>query len=208
MPSITAAAVLKRASILLQDAEFIRWQEDELLDWLNEGQREYVRLRPDAYVRTVEFTLKAGAHQDLPGDGADLIELPRNKNGSAIRIVARRSLDTQIRDWSVASRAKPIVAHYCYDIANPKVFQVYPPSPGGNVVEMVYHAIPGNLALSGVLLVDDNAAPALISYLMFRALSKDAEFAADSQAAAGHLNAFIAAATGKTPPPVQTGPSA
>lgn len=201
MPSLTAEAVLTRASILLQDAEFIRWQTDEMLAWLNDGQREYVRLRPDAYVRNIDFSLTAGAQQQMPDDAADLIELPRNKNGAVIREVSRRALDTQFRDWMSANRAKPTVAHYCYSPTNPKVFQIYPPSPGGNVVEMAYHAIPADMPLTGALVVDDNAVPALIDYLMFRALSKDAEFASETQSATAHLQAFMAAATGRQPAP-------
>lgn len=200
--SINATALLRRASILLQDSGFDRWQEDELLDWASDGQREYVRLQPDAYVRNVDFTLKAGAQQQLPADAAALVEVIRNKSGNPVREVARRALDSQIRDWTSPGRAKPVVVHYCYSKANPKVFQVYPPSPGGNVVEMAYHAIPADLTPAATLVVDDSAVPALLDYLMFRALSKDDEFAADSTGAAMHYKAFVAAATGKpTPPP-------
>jgi len=199
MTSVSAQAVMRRTSILLQDAEGVRWQNDELLDWLSDGQREYVRLRPDAYVRTLDFTLAAGASQQLPPDGADLIELRCNKNGSAIREVARRALDAQVRDWASPSRAKPVVVHFCYSKTNPKVFHVYPPSPGGNVVELAYHAIPVNLSINDNLVIDDTAVPALIDYLMFRALSKDAEYATNSQAAVTHYQAFVAAATGKAP---------
>lgn len=201
MPNVTGQALLRRASILLQDSAFDRWQEDELLDWANDGQREYVRLRPSAYVRNIDFSLATGAQQQLPADAVSLIEIVRNKDGNPVREMSRRSLDTQIRDWTSASRAKPVVAHYCYTNTNPKVFQVYPPSPGGNVVELAYHAIPADVTLTGTLVVDDSAVPALIDYVMFRALSKDAEFAANSTGAAMHYQAFIAAATGKPPHP-------
>jgi len=201
MPSVTGKALLRRASILLQDSAMDRWQEDELLDWASDGQREYVRLRPDACVRNIDFGLAVGAQQQLPADAVSLIEIVRNKNGNPVRQMARRALDSQIRDWTSPSRAKPVVAHYCYTATNPKVFQVYPPSPGGNVVELAYHAIPPDVALTGLLAVDDSAVPALLDYLMFRALSKDAEFAAENPGAAMHYQAFVAAATGKPPRP-------
>ena len=202
---ITASDLLLRASILLQDTTLTRWQTPELLDWLSDGQREYVRIKPDAYVRNVDFSLAAGATQARPADAVRLVDVPRNSGGTAIRVISRRLLDTQVRDWTSPARVNPVVVHYCWDPANPKFFDVYPPSPGGNVVELVYQAVPQALALNDTLVIEDSAGSALIDYMLFRALSKDTEFASNDPRATMHYNAFVSAATGRPQAPAQAG---
>lgn len=200
MPGMTAQDQIKAASVLLLDFANVHWTAQELLGYLSEGQREYARIKPSAYVKQIDFTLQAGATQKMPPDAAALLDIPRNKSGIRIRQIARRSLDSQVRDWASQSRAKAVVAHFCYDVAKPKSFDVYPPSPGGNVVEMEYYAIPPALTQTAdPLVVDESAGPALLDYMLYRAFTKDAEYAANAPRAAVHLQAFYAAASGKAP---------
>ncbi|WP_025915801.1 DUF6682 family protein [Herminiimonas sp. CN] len=208
MATLPASSIINRVSILLQDAANVRWPRLELLDWLNDGQREVALYKPNACVRNIDVTLAAGTKQAIPADGNSLVDIPRNTNGMAIRLVARGTLDVQVPDWHLPSKASAKVAHYCYSEHDPKNFYVYPPSPGGNSVEIVYNANPADAALGGAISIDDIYASALVDYVMYRAYSKDTEYAANGQTASNHYQAFIAAIRGKVGAEVATDPNA
>lgn len=201
MSTTLASAVIARAAGLLQDTSFTRWPELKQLEWLIDGQREAAMLNPLLYVRTVDHTLTKGTKQTLPADGRELVDVPRNVNGDAITQVARRALDSQVPDWHSAARANKKVLHFCYAPTDAKHFLVFPASPGGNAVELVYAAIPPELGLSSVISLDDSYVGALVDYLMYRAYEKDSEHAPTAAAAGLHRASFIALVkgTGSTP---------
>ena len=99
MPTVTVNSTLARAAVLLQDVSNIRWPLPELLDWLNDGQREIVLKKPNASIKNEPFVLAVGTKQTLPADGVQLIDVVRNLPGTAIRIVSREILDAQLPDW-------------------------------------------------------------------------------------------------------------
>lgn len=208
MATVQALAVINRASILLQDSTNVRWPLAELLDWLNDGQRDVALYKPNSCVRNIDVVLKAGTKQSIPDDGNSLIDVPRNTNGHAVRITSREVLDAQVPDWHVSSRASPRVQHYCYTSHDPKNFYVYPPSPGGNSIEMIYSASPTNATLVSVISIDDIYASALVDYLMYRAYSKDIEYAINVSSAASHRAAFMEAMRGKATAEMSTNPNA
>lgn len=208
MATILTDAILNRVSILLQDAANTRWPQTELLDWLNDGQREVALYKPNACVRNIDTVLIKGSKQTIPADGNSLVDIPRNTNGAAIRITSRSELDAQLPDWHITSKANAKVAHFCYSEHDPKTFYVYPPSPGGNSIEIIYNANPANAALGGVISIDDIYASALVDYVAYRAYSKDTEYAANAQNASNHYQIFISAIKGKYSAELATDPNA
>lgn len=197
MPSVLVSTIVNRASVLLQDTANIRWPQSELVDWLNAGQRELVVYKPNACVQNTDVALVAGTKQALPPDGNVLVDITRNTGGPAIRIINRQLLDTQIPNWHDPRTASATTKHYCYSEVNPKNFYVYPPSPGGNSVEMIYHATPAAAQAGGTINVDDIYEGALLDYVLYRAYSKDAEYDANGGAAGAHYQAFLTALKGK-----------
>lgn len=206
MGTIVASLLINKMQIVLQDALGVRWPSDEMLGWLNDGQREIVLLKPNAYVRAQNVQLVQGTRQALPTDGVQLIDVSRNMGldgvtpGRAIRIVTREVLDAQMPDWHNAT-ASAAVKHYTYSLLDPKNFRVFPPQPASNrgYVEIVYGALPANIVNSGAAItVDDIYQNVLIDYGLYRAFLKDAEHAADPARAATHQNAYIVSLTGKT----------
>lgn len=191
-----ASAVIARAAGLLQDTTFTRWPELKQLEWLIDGQREAAMLNPLLYLRTVDHTLNKGTKQTLPADGRELVDVARNVSGEAITQVARRSLDSQVPDWHSLTRAHKKVLHFCYSATDPKNFLVYPPSPGGNAVELTYAAIPPAIGLTAPISLDDSYVGALVDYLMYRAYEKDTEHAPNAAAAGLHRASFIALVKG------------
>ena len=190
MSTITALQIFDRAELLLHDSTNIRWIEDELLKWLNEGQREIVLLKPDAYSLTEAIKLVAGTKQALPASGTMLLDVIRNMgvdgltSGRVVRLVQRRVLDDQISDWHSATGAATI-QHWVYEPeVNPRVFYVYPQSLGTSYLEICYAKAPAEVAAKeNVITLDDIYSPALLNYILYRAYSKDADYSANAQRA-------------------------
>ena len=207
MATITTTSIITKVTTLLQDSTNIRWTQSELLDWLNDGQREIVMYKPNACVKNVDVTLVAGTKQTLPADGISMIDIPRNTNGNAVRVTNRQVLDAQIPDWHSASKQNAVVKHYCYTPNDPRTFYVYPPSPGGNSVEIIYCASPAAATLGSVISIDDIYATQLINYVTYRAYSKDAEYAENAAFAQTYYQAFVNQITGKATAETVTDPN-
>jgi hypothetical protein len=126
----------------------------------------------------------------LPVDGVSLIDVPRNVGGPAVRVVSREILDAQTPGWHQAVPANTI-KHYVYSPLDPKTFYVYPPSSGVSQVDLVYAASPIDVVEGATILVDDVYATALINYMLYRAYSKDAEYAANAAQATAFYSQFM-----------------
>lgn len=206
MSTITAGVLIDRTSIILQDTTNIRWPRIELLGWLNDGEREIVLHKPNAYIKNVQTPLAAGSKQNLPVDGVSLIDVPRNVAGPAIRVVSREILDAQTPGWHTGI-PQVTTKHYVYSPLDPKTFYVYPPSTGTGSVDLVYAASPADVGEASTILVDDVYATALINYMLYRAYSKDAEYAANSAQATAFYSAFMALLGAKVTAETVTSPN-
>lgn len=214
MSTITAQSVVDKVQVILQDTTGVRWPDSELLDWLNDGQREIVLYKPNAFIKNLAVRMAAGTKQSLPADGVQLIDVVRNMGtngttpGRAVRITMREVLDSQIPDWH-SETPSSVVKHYVYSLLDPKNFYVYPPQPaaGQGHLEIVYGASPTDTTLVGTITLDDIYQNVLVDYILYRAYSKDTEYAADQNRAAAHQNAYIAALTGKAKVEVGANPN-
>lgn len=208
MSTVRVAEIISKVQTVLQDTTGVglRWPALELQGWLNDSYREVVNLRPDANTQTGTFTCAAGPRQVITvafPAATRLIEVVRNVAASsakgAVRLVDRRVLDDQRRTW-YAETGTVDIEHYVFDPRLPKEFLVYPPATTSTQLEVIYASVPlahtlteqqlVNPATSEVIRVDDSYANALIDYVLYRAYSKDAEYAANAQRAALHYQAF------------------
>ena len=200
--SIAAQAIIRRVVETLQDTTSIRWPVAELVRYLNDGQREIIVYRPDAMVTNASLTLTAGTKQSLPSNGAKLIDVVRNSAGTkrAIRMCAREILDAQSPGWHNLSGVTEIV-HFMFDPRDPKVFYVYPPAQSaGASVDLVYSALPTDIAepaagtdysaVSGAISVPDIYSNALQDYVLYRAYTKDSQYAGNEARAQARYAAF------------------
>ena len=214
MSTITAQSVVDKVQVILQDTTGVRWPDSELIDWLNDGQREIVLYKPNAFIKNLAVRMAGGTKQSLPADGVQLIDVVRNMGtngttpGRAVRITMREVLDSQLPDWH-SETPSSVVKHYVYSLLDPKNFYVYPPQPaaGQGYVELVYGASPADTTLAGTITLDDIYQNVLVDYILYRAYSKDTEYAADQNRAATHQNAYIAALTGKAKVEVGANPN-
>lgn len=209
--AVAVNTIVSRAQVILQDTTGIRWPTTELIDWINDAQREIVLFKPDAGATTAVIPLAVGTKQDIPAGGNRLLRVIRNMSAlsgglgrRAIRIVEREILDAQVPDWhnpAVTGDAAhaATVKHYCYDEQNPRSFYVY---PGANTtsawIEIVYSADPAAVTAGQNISIPDVFANAILDYVLYRAYSKDADYTAHSQRAAAHFGMFMTSVTGKS----------
>jgi hypothetical protein len=212
MGTVTAQTIIDKASVQLIDLANIRWTRSELLAWLNDGMRQIVLIQPSASSTTVSKKLDAGTRQSLPTGGWLLLQMYRNMGttgttpGRAIRIVSRELLDNFNPNWHTATAAAE-VRNYIYDTQDQTAFYVYPPNTGTQYVELNYSAQPTNLTSeSEVIPIFDIYQSALVDYILYRACSKDAEYAPGLQLAQGYLSTFVAAVGGKAQTEVSNDP--
>lgn len=196
MSTITAQTIIDRVQVILQDTTAVRWPEAELLNWLNDGQREITALRADAFSKITNVTCVTGTKQTIPtSDGLRLLDVLRNMGsggstpGGAIRKVPRQILDGQTPNWH-ASTPSATIKHYVFDERAPKTFYVYPPATAGTQLEILYAATPTDVALGDVISLDDIYMTPLIDYVLYRAYLKDTEYAGNAQRAVAARQAF------------------
>ncbi|KGH29228.1 DUF6682 family protein [Comamonas thiooxydans] len=202
---IAAKDVIQRGVVTTQDTTSIRWPVGEWVRYLNDGQREIMLHRPDAFNKSAVIDCVAGTKQALPADGAKLIDVQRNSTAAskrAVRICSREILDAQMPNWHNIAGAAEIV-HFMYDPREPKAFWVYPPATVAAKLEINYSATPTDIAepeagsdytaVAGNLSVADIYANSLLDYMLYRVYLKDADYAGNGARAQAHYAAFATA---------------
>ncbi|QRE00594.1 hypothetical protein [Pseudomonas phage Itty13] len=185
---IPVSEVLKRAGIILNDDQFVRWTKEELIGWINDGAAEIVIRRPSAHAITETVELQAGVLQRIPVGGIQLLDIPATEDGYPVRRVDRQLLDDQYPGWRrlKAGRTK----HYTYDERTATTFYVYPAAVAGAKVEMFYSSPPPDVSSdTDSLDLDRVYMSPLVSFVLYRALAKDSEYS-DGALAAAHYGAF------------------
>lgn len=208
--TIAASSTIRRATDLIMDSTSVRWPANELVRYLNDGQREVLIARPDALNKTATVTLVVGTRQNLDSMSLSpaptkLIEISRNMAASsakkAVRLVQRQILDAQTPGWHAIAGTVDIL-HYMFDPRDPKTFYVYPPALATAQLEVMYSGVPVDVTepaagalysdVNGNLGLPDIYGNVILDYILYRAYSKDSEFAGNQARAASHYAAFLA----------------
>ena len=196
---LVAGDIIEKCAITLKDPDYVRWTQDELLMYLDEGQREIAR-NPGAYVKTTILSLVEGTKQVMPEDSNQLMTVVRNFDGDEprepVRITTRELLDAFEPDWHVCPKQQ-IVENYVYDDRNPTVFFVYPPNDGSGEVEIQYNAIPPKLTkTTDTLSLRDEFETPLRMYVLYRAYTKDSDYAPGLNLANTFFQSYVQGTTG------------
>lgn len=203
---ISAQSVVRRAFDIIQDTTAVRWPTNELVRYLNDAQREVAMYRPDSMSTYTTMTCVAGSRQSigaLTPVGVKVINVIKNTAAAgtkrAVRLIEREILDAQNPTWHALAGAVDAV-HYMFDPRDPKTFYVYPPALVTTQLDVVYSALPTDItepadgatytSVTGNLSVPDIFANAVLDFVLYRAYSKDSEYAGNAQRAGGHYQAF------------------
>jgi hypothetical protein len=196
----TASSIIRRAAEQLSDTASVRWTVDQLVRYLNDGQRELVTRRPDSSVRTVSTALSTGARQTLPSTAYLLIDVVGNTVGQrAVRKVDQSFMDSLSPLWQSVTASNTVI-HFMYDLRDPQVFYVYPPAGTSASLDLKMSIWPTDIAepssgltytaVTGNITPLDTWANALLNWVLYRAFSVDAEYGGNAQMAAAYLQLF------------------
>jgi hypothetical protein len=210
--AILASDIITRAQTIVQDTTGVRWPYAELLRWLNDGQREVAVYKPSATAANVALNLVAGTLQSIGAGGLALLRITRNLKtpvttprvgGRAVRVVNRDVLDSQHSQWhdpTVFIYTKE-VKHFCFDDADPTNFYVFPGNDGTGAIEAVISRSPVDVTAVGdvniltsynqPITIPDIYSNVLLDYVLFRAYSKDADYAGNADRSGNHYTLFI-----------------
>ena len=223
MATIKVIEIIKRVEDVLQDSN-VRWPRVELQNWLNESYLQIALLRPDASSKTGTLTCVAGSRQTITSGFSTalrLLDVVRNLASSSdkkvVRLIDRSVLDDQRPAWHTDT-ASVNIQNYTFDVRQPKEFFVFPPATTSAQLEVVYADLPGTHSLSEanlhptkgsaeVIKVDDTYLSVITDWILYRAFSKDAEFAANAARAGAHYQTFMSSIGNKTQSDVGSSPT-
>lgn len=212
----TGREIIKRAAILLNDEDHVRWTLPELCDWINEAVRATVLAKPSAKSESRVVALGQGTLQHVPATGDPLplalLAIRRNikdpgqpgRGGRAVTRTSITGLDAQEPNWHDPKFVpfKREARQYTFDEEVPLEFYVFPGNDGTGHVEAVLSVLPTPLAASGaadeiasyggdVGLPEPYSVP-LLDYVLYRAQSKDDD-GANAGRAMAHYTQFATA---------------
>jgi len=221
--TIKVIEIIKRVEDVLQDSN-IRWPRVELQNWLNESYLQIALLRPDASSKTGTLTCVAGSRQTITSGFSTALRLldvvrnlAANSDKKVVRLIDRSVLDDQRPAWH-NDTASVNIQNYTFDVRQPKEFFVFPPATTSAQLEVVYTDLPGTHSLSEanlhpttgsseVIKVDDTYLSVITDWILYRAFSKDAEFAANAARAGAHYQTFMSSIGNKTQSDVGSSPT-
>lgn len=206
-----AADLIVAVSRLLNDAEpgyeHIRWTRADLLEYLNDAQKQVYLYRPELYAQTDVFALVPGARQGpLPG-GCQLQKII----GSVGDVGRARKVDDGLLQAFADTGCAPVnvsddyrVRGYSFTPQDPMSFFVDPPVPDDGrscTVALVCQQAPEAITLAQL----DDADPrndrlvtparmhnALVEWMLYRAYSVDMESAQSFAKQEAHRQHFYA----------------
>ena len=219
--AVLASDIIDRAQTIVQDKTGVRWPYQELLQWLNDGQREVAIHKPSATAQNDVIPLQPGTLQSIGDGGLCLLRVIRNLKtpvgtprigGRACRIVSREVLDAQHPSWhdpDVFTYTKE-VKHFCFDESDPTHFYVFPGNTGEGALEAVVSRSPADVVVSPgtdannigayrqPITIPDIYSNCLLDYVLFRAYSKDADYAGNAERSNHHYQIFASSLGVKT----------
>ncbi|WP_027185638.1 DUF6682 family protein [Desulfovibrio inopinatus] len=181
---------------ILFDPTGIRWDNDEIMKWINLARKEICKYKPDLFVKTKTVILVAGTKQSLPSSAIRIVKVVRNMGttgtspGRSITLTDLKILEN-LPGWH-AHDPSSVVLHWTFDDRSPKSFYIFPPQPatGQGYVEIIYIDSPGNLTISQELDIDVTYESDILNYVLGMCYRKDADFAGNDKRSQGHLNDF------------------
>lgn len=192
--TIPVQDILDRVTDLLLDkdrgADEARWDDAELLRWINDSRMAIITRKPSACSKIATVPLAGGSHQQVPANGVQLLDVICNMGldgqsaGRSIRRTDRQNLDDDDLYWQRAT-PKVEISQFTYDDRTPKDYFVSPPAQAGTHIKICYAAIPAPVsAPTDMLDVGLEVMDAVVNYVAFRAKSKDSQYANAGEAAA------------------------
>lgn len=185
----------------LNDRNFTRWLEADLVMYLNAAILQVGLVRPDALGVTEVMQLAAGTRQALPAGGMRLLDVVRNMGtdgatpGMPVKDCERGMLDASNSAWHTETGVAEVY-NYCFDAISPKTFYVTPPADGTSYVEIVHSKAPTRFTtatLDNDMPIDDVYQGPVHDWCMHRAFAVDISSPASQALSRSHEQSFYQA---------------
>ena len=175
---------------------YVRWTQQNLIDYLNRALIQIGTFRPDAFTSSVTLTLAAGAQQTLPSAFSFLKSLYYNSSTSNCpgAPITEANLDLLRAFFKkpcgpTGGASDYRVTSYSYDQRNPHIYYVSPPVPddsvGLQVTATVVSPAPqyliGDIAANTVVAIDQKYENAVEAWMLYEAYSIDTESTSSRQ---------------------------
>ncbi|MHC4757104.1 MAG: phage adaptor protein [Planctomycetota bacterium] len=198
----TYQAIIDKAERILidegSDQTTRRWTETELLGWATESEGEIAKLKPDSYPVVETVALASGSQQSLPTSAIQLLDVLCNMGtngttrGDVVEVVEKKIMNAINPGW-LSDTANTTVTHVIYDTKrSPKLYWVYPKSPGTNYLEIMTTKLPDNSSkvIGDNILLGDEYTTAMMHYILFNSFLKDLDIPSSSERANVHQRIF------------------
>lgn len=198
MGTIKFDSIMGKARKILTDAGAATWTNQDLLDFMNTGQREIIKANNGTSVATENITCVVGSKQTVPG--LRLLDVTRNMGangttaGKPITKMDREVLDALVPTWHTLTAVDEAIHYVTGEDDN--VFYLYPPIKANQQVETVQIKLPADVILANTttaaITVDDTFEGAMIDYVCGRAFSFGAALPGMRERSQSHMQAFYA----------------
>lgn len=146
--------LIDRISKILLDPANKRFERNDILNYLNEGRRLIVTLKPESNNKVEDIKLEPGVMQSIPKSGFKFLGASITKGAAGTVFGTATPISLIDLVYELPDFAKhtpdPVVSHYIRLPENPDKFYVYPPQPEGietqGYLQISYAAIPDDLA--------------------------------------------------------------
>lgn len=180
---LNARELVQRARGIINDPEKVRWSDDALVDYLNEGLSLLQSMRPDSFTKTIELDLVPGSRQQVPEGVDKLLDVTSNVTatggeGGPVN-EADYALSRKITDTCSGGEDRE-VENYSVVSHDPKTFFVSPPVAAGTTRKVMARVVmdaPYTCALDieGCIDVPRKHSAALVDWILHRAYLLDME---------------------------------
>lgn len=136
--------------------------------------------RPDLFHAFIDLTCVANKTQQTldVATSLKLVDVLGVKAGNAITPIERRVLDRFVPGWNVATAA---AAEHWMPVDDLR-FEIYPPSPTGQILECIHVAKPLEYAAGVAHTLSDAWTPAIADYIVWQLDSLEDEYAVNGRA--------------------------
>jgi hypothetical protein len=192
--------ILAVAGQQLEDIFHITWSNTTvLIPYLNYAILEIINLKPDAYPVTKDLTLYPGPIQSIGTTDINIIDFVCNMGlagttpGQTVIDLNKEQMDAILPGWMSFPTAD-VVSYAIIDSRNPKTFYVFPPQPNPATqrLRVVLSKAPDLItADTDIFPLDDSYKPAMVDYLVYRALSEETTIPATMEKAQVFYQKFM-----------------
>ena len=174
-----ADEIIRKVSGILNDAGFITWDYNDLLDYMNSACLLVVSFRPDASVAIGPVDLVDGTLQSLPAGGHRIVDVfhngPLNAPGIALWKTEREIKNRAEPAW-LSEAPSSTIYEVILDDHFPDQFWVSPPAIEGAQITIGYTVAPTPVANpEDTFPLLAKYEPAVMEWILYLAFSRDSE---------------------------------